>query len=257
MAGDWIKMGTDLSTRAEVVRMMSACDADKCPQHVRIVGALHAAWSWFGANTTDGCAPGMTADQLDFVVGWPGFSAAMKSVGWLVEDAKGLQMPNFERHNGKAAKRRAQESERKTRVRNVSACDADKKRTREEKRREEDSPPNPPRGGRGGGGGSSGRGGKPPNPLIAEARESGEVAARFVEHFPSVNDRAGWSRLQFDKLGEDVARRRWDMAKFDAVMAKVRDKPRDARYPTPTPNEVFSEIRKQAASDYRAAGGAA
>ncbi len=103
-----------------------------------------------------------------------------------------------------------------------------------------------------------GVGRKPENPLVAEARESGEVAARFVEHFPSVNERAGWSRLQFDKLGEEVARRRWDIAKFDRVMERVRDGPRDPKYPTPTPREVFKAIKEQGIRDHNAqTGGAA
>jgi hypothetical protein len=122
--------------------------------------------------------------------------------------------------------------------------------TREEKRREETLSPQPPlRGARrriGLGGGAD----KTKNPLAAEARESGEVAARFVEHFPSVNEKAGWSRLQFDELGATVAKHKWDMAKFDRVMGKVRDGPRDPKYPTPTPQEVFKAIKQQATRDY-------
>jgi hypothetical protein len=254
MAGDWIKMSATLRTRPEVVRIMSACDADVCPHDVRVIGALHALWCWFDANSTNGFVPDARPEDVDFVVGWPGFASALMKVGWLASDDKGLSIPNFERHNGRSAKRRATENERKQSVRKMSARDADKKRPREEKRREENTPSSPPAGGTRRRSVSSGPV-ESGNPLVAEARESGHVAARLVEHFPSVNERAGWSRLQFDEIGAAVGKHGWDMAKFDRVMAKVRDGPRDPKYPTPTPQEVFKAIKQQAARDYAAQQG--
>ena len=56
----------------------------------------------------------------------------MGAVGWLAVNKKGIKMPNFDRHNGTSARRRAMET-----VRKQSARKADKTRTREEKRREE------------------------------------------------------------------------------------------------------------------------
>lgn len=134
MAGDWIKMTVALSTSPKVVRIVSATDADKCPHRVRVVGALHAVWCLFDQHSTDGRLRGYTLEMVDEVIGWPGFAQAMADVGWLAADAEGIDMPEFERHNGAPAKRRAQEADRKRSVRNTSASDADKKRTREEKR---------------------------------------------------------------------------------------------------------------------------
>jgi hypothetical protein len=88
-------------------------------------------------HTEDGTLLGYSAATLDSYLRWDGFAAAMMSVGWLEECAEGLVLPDFDTHNGKSAKRRAQESERKRVVRKTSALDADKMRTREEKRREE------------------------------------------------------------------------------------------------------------------------
>lgn len=143
MAGDWIKMRANLSRCPQVVRIASALQADNCPQGVRgrlaVVGALHAIWSLADEQTEDGKLDAYTFASLDEMIGWPGFCEAAASVGWLSQDENGVSFPRFEEHNGATAKRRAQESDRKKRVRmlsaQTSASDADKKRTREEKRR--------------------------------------------------------------------------------------------------------------------------
>lgn len=136
MAGDWIKMRADLHTHPKVVRMASALKADR----LRIVGGLHSAWCLFDVHSVDGFLDGYSADTLDDMIGFPGFSRAMMAVGWLEENGESLVMPRFEAHNGQSAKRRAQDADRKRAKRNVvktSAPEADKKRTREEKRRED------------------------------------------------------------------------------------------------------------------------
>lgn len=133
MAGDWIKMRADLHTHPKVVRMASALKADR----LRIVGGLHSAWCLFDVHSVDGFLDGYSADTLDDLIGFPGFSRAMMAVGWLEENGESLVMPRFESHNGQSAKRRAQDADRKRNVRKASASEADKKRTREEKRRED------------------------------------------------------------------------------------------------------------------------
>jgi hypothetical protein len=146
MAGDWIKMRADLHTHPKVVRMSSALNADR----LRTIGGLHAVWCLFDAHSLDGTLDGYTLEALDSMIGWPGFSASMAAVGWLEVSDHSLGLPRFDEHNSKGAKRRATETERKRTaraggdsVRNVSASDADEKRSREEKRREEEIPPNP------------------------------------------------------------------------------------------------------------------
>lgn len=140
MAGDWIKMRSDLHTHPKVVRIASALKADK----LRAIGGLHAVWCLFDAHSIDGNLDGYSVEILDAHLGWDGFSAEMIRVGWLEENEHGLNTPRFDEHNGQSAKRRAQETERKRTVRKVSAPDADKKRTREEKRREDIKPTSQP-----------------------------------------------------------------------------------------------------------------
>lgn len=135
MAGDWIKMRKDLLTSPKVVRIASALGADR----LRVTGGLFAVWCLFDTHSADGILEGYTTAAVDDLIGFPGFSAAMVSVGWLIEEAGSLAVPAFEDHNGQSAKRRAQEADRKREVRKASASGADKKRTREEKRREENN----------------------------------------------------------------------------------------------------------------------
>ena len=144
MSGDWIKMRFDLQTHPKIVRMMSATNADR----FRVIGGLHAAWCVFDVHSCDGILNGYTPEVLDEMIGWRGLSQAMISVGWLEETPQGIVMPDFSEHNGRSAKRRAEDSARKRiqrmsecspqEIQDLSAKDADNLRTREEKRREEE-----------------------------------------------------------------------------------------------------------------------
>ena len=141
MAGDWIKMRTDLFTHPKIVRMSSALKADGRPalkaDRLRTVGGLLSVWCLFNAHSADGTLAGYSFEAVDEHVGIAGFAQAMADVEWLSGDAAGLVLPDFDKHNGQSAKRRAQDADRKREVRKESANEADGKRTREEKRREE------------------------------------------------------------------------------------------------------------------------
>src|SRR5690606_33673557 len=132
MAADWIKMRTDLQSHPTVVRILSATSTDK----FRVIGGLHAVWGVVDNHTPDGILRGYTPELLDHVIGWDGFARAMEAVGWLQFDGlETLTLPEFEAHNGQSAKRRAEDQKRKKAsrqfVRNLSASEPDKTRTRE------------------------------------------------------------------------------------------------------------------------------
>ena len=135
MAGDWIKMRSDLLTHPKVVRISSALKTDR----LRTIGALFSAWCLFDAHSEDGTLPGYTDAVLNEVVGLKGFAAAMRDVRWLECRADGLTMPEFEEHNGKSAKVRAEDAKRKRIDRTNVQEKPDKCRTDSgpEKRREE------------------------------------------------------------------------------------------------------------------------
>lgn len=162
MAGDWIKMRVDLSDNNKVWLLSANLNLDT----FAIVGRLHRLWSWADKNTKDGTLRATEA-MVDRVVEHPGFAKALVDIQWLIVDGEKITFPEFDRHNGQSAKKRAREQERKrvTRTcpqklgqkadaeRTESGHEADKTRTREEKSREETSssdeaPPNPPSGGR-------------------------------------------------------------------------------------------------------------
>lgn len=148
MAGEWIKMRLDLGTSPKVVRISSALKADR----LRVIGGLHAVWCLFDVHSEDGRLDGYSLEALDDMIGFPGFGAAMVSVGWLAEGVDFIEVPRFEEHGGQSAKKRAMETERKRVVRKVSASKADKTRDKSRTREEEEKnieanasiPPYPP-----------------------------------------------------------------------------------------------------------------
>jgi hypothetical protein len=137
MAGDWIKMRTNLDTDPAVVRIASGLKTDR----YSVVGRLHKIWSWANEHLTDGQDVPIDAEFLDCLTEAPGFSAELRRVGWLTGRDGSLSFPSFERHNGSSAKSRAQDSARKKSVRKMSEKCPPENRTETgpEKRREEKS----------------------------------------------------------------------------------------------------------------------
>lgn len=99
----WIKMRVDLTDDPSVVQIALSLGVDED----LVVGKLHRLWSWADRQTTDGHAAGVTGEWIDRHVSVPGFAAAMVHAGWLEITETGLVFPNFTRHNGASAKKRA------------------------------------------------------------------------------------------------------------------------------------------------------
>ena len=148
----WIKMGTGLASHGKVKALRRALKGDR----LKVIGGLWAVWCVFDEHSAGGVLSGYTLDDMDEEIGWKGFAAAMRDIGWLIETDDGLEAPDYEEHNGPNAKRRALDASRKGKsrakedsepeptpppvpqsVRDVSASDADNLRNREDKRREE------------------------------------------------------------------------------------------------------------------------
>lgn len=148
MAGDWIKMRIDIADDPAVIGLAAALKISED----EVVGKLHRLWSWADKHTSSGFVPHITAKWIDRHLEKGGFAAQMQAVGWLVVTPEGVTFPSFDRHNGKSAKSRAENTERardsrKKRDASVTNCGclSQKKRdenvTREEKRREEKNKP--------------------------------------------------------------------------------------------------------------------
>jgi uncharacterized phage protein (TIGR02220 family) len=156
MAGEWIKVEKATPDKPEVLRMAR----ELCIDRDAVFGKLMLIWMWFDANSVDGVVDGAVDADVDALVRMTGFASVMRSVGWLFdkpdEDADptihstyipGLALPNFDRHNGETAKKRALRNDRQAKWRsksvdvyvdtNVDTTSSTKASTREEKRREE------------------------------------------------------------------------------------------------------------------------
>ena len=133
MAGDWIKFETVTPDKPEVFQI--AAELGISPEAA--VGHLLRVWIWADQQSLDGHALCVTDVTLDAVSRRDGFATAMRNAGWLHGKDGKLALPNFERHNGESAKKRALSTRRKQRERaeKPSRNERDKNATREEKRR--------------------------------------------------------------------------------------------------------------------------
>lgn len=103
MAGDWIKVETTTPDKPEVFAISEVLKIE--PDAV--LGKLIRLWVWADQQTYDG-AVAIPDKVVDRLVNQEGFANAMRTTGWLGDDG----FPNFERHNGTTAKRRADGAKR-------------------------------------------------------------------------------------------------------------------------------------------------
>jgi hypothetical protein len=98
----WIKIEHTTPDKPEVFAMATALNLD--PDSV--TGKLIRFWIWADQQIVSCNAPTVTKSLLDRITFCDGFADALIQVGWLAEDAHGLVITGFERHNGQTAKAR-------------------------------------------------------------------------------------------------------------------------------------------------------
>lgn len=125
MAGDWIKMRGNLWDDPRVAKL---CDATE-QSEAAVIGALYWLWATADQHTTDGFLPGLTPRQIDRKTGVAGFANALSGIGWMKISDEGVEIVNFDDHNGASAKKRCQTAKR------VAKCKAG---NAEETQREEE-----------------------------------------------------------------------------------------------------------------------
>lgn len=137
MAGDWIKMTSDIGDKPEVRKLSRLLSISRYD----VVGRLHAFWSWVDKHSSTGECIDITCDDIDDITDLAGFADALRQVGWLTGRDASLGLPHFDRHNGQSAKARSLESEAKRIRRQLSdECPTkNEPNVRPEKRREEKS----------------------------------------------------------------------------------------------------------------------
>jgi hypothetical protein len=141
MAGEWIKVEIGLPEKPEVLKVARLLNIHRD----QVVGTMVRFWAWAGANSVDGFVTHVALRDVDDVVGCQGFASALRSVGWLLEAGENrLSIPNFDRHNGQSAKKRALTSSRQERFRNAPVDASVTLTALPEKRREEKKQETPP-----------------------------------------------------------------------------------------------------------------
>lgn len=143
MAGDWTKVRDDIEDDPAVIGISSILNLEIDA----VVATLVRVWRWAGRHTTNGrvrmfVGNDKKVELVDDVARRVGFTDAMSKVGWLRIEDDAVVFPKWQRHNSKAAKRRALDQRRKSASRTDTKrksvrIDADKNGTRGEKRREE------------------------------------------------------------------------------------------------------------------------
>lgn len=133
----WIKIDTQLVTKPEVFQMSQFLQISRA----EIVGHLVSVWSWFDQNSETGEIKGCCS-MVDSITR-EGFANALVDCGWLSCQDNIITLPNFTKHNGATAKKRAQGQQRQERFRKKQPGNAQSV-TREEKKREEIKKENTP-----------------------------------------------------------------------------------------------------------------
>lgn len=99
----WIKVEITTPDKPEIVAAARICETTE----EEAFTAFFRLWAYFDANTATGFMQGLKLSDLDKRAGISGFGKAMEQVGWITEDARGISIANWNRHNGKSAKARA------------------------------------------------------------------------------------------------------------------------------------------------------
>lgn len=120
MAGDWIKFEHVTPDKPEVINMSDILNIDQDA----VVGKLVRIWIWADQNSVDGNALSVTDSFLDRLVFQIGFAKALRQVGWLSGKNGKITLPQFERHNGETAKKRASTNRRVAKSRSKKSVES-------------------------------------------------------------------------------------------------------------------------------------
>ncbi|MCO8325934.1 hypothetical protein ABEG10_23285 [Burkholderia cenocepacia] len=108
MAGDWIKMRTNLW---DDPRVSNLCDLTGCGE-AAVIGGLYWLWATADDHSADGEMHGLTLAAIARKTGVPNLGTALRDIGWIEEIEGGIRLIRFNEHNGTSAKKRAQTGKR-------------------------------------------------------------------------------------------------------------------------------------------------
>ena len=108
MAGDWIKMRSNLWDDPRIAKLCDITDQSEAA----IVGGLYWLWATADQHSEDGMMHGLTLRAIDRKTGIKGFGDALVVAGWLEDSEEGVRIVRFDEHNGASAKKRCQTAKR-------------------------------------------------------------------------------------------------------------------------------------------------
>jgi len=104
----WIKVDEFTFQKPEILNMSMTLGLPE----TQIFGAVVLFWQWADKLTEDGMIKSATLQHIDRNTRIDGLGEALQGVGWVKVTKDGLRIPNFDRHNGQSAKKRAMTAER-------------------------------------------------------------------------------------------------------------------------------------------------
>ena len=109
----WIKVETHTPDKSELRQIARLCHCSKADAFL----AFFRIFVWLDEQTEDGHVDYFTPNDADEIGGLTGLGHALESVSWITFSPGGAVVANWERHNGKSAKKRIIEAERSRRYR--------------------------------------------------------------------------------------------------------------------------------------------
>jgi hypothetical protein len=110
----WIKIETHTPDKVEVRQIARLCGCTRAEAFL----ALFHWFVWLDEQTESGDVDFFTPADADEIGGLAGLGNALETVRWVKFNASGAVISNWKRHNGKSAKRRCIDMERKQEERN-------------------------------------------------------------------------------------------------------------------------------------------
>lgn len=104
----WIKIEKQCHEKPEIGQMMEFLGAGRA----EVFLACFRFWDWLDSHFAEGQLTANDLVQVDQIVELPGFVEAQIACGWIVPLDDVYLIKNFNRHNGRNAKRRAQAQRR-------------------------------------------------------------------------------------------------------------------------------------------------
>jgi hypothetical protein len=107
-AGMWIKWEKGLVRKPEIMKIAKRLGVTK--HHA--AACCMIVWEWAEDITIDGYIRDMGASDVSNAVDITGIGEAMEDVDWILDGGDCISFPNWDRHNGDPAKKRALNSHR-------------------------------------------------------------------------------------------------------------------------------------------------